>query len=59
VPLYYELVHKLSASTSGLSLIAIVVMTTPGSISAARLVFVSPLQGARAHMPRGLRGTNS
>ncbi len=31
VPLYYELVHGLSASDSGLALIPIVIMTTPGS----------------------------
>jgi MFS family permease len=31
VPIYYELVHGLSASDSGIALIPIVVMTTPGS----------------------------
>ena len=31
VPLYYEMVHGLSASDSGLALIPIVIMTTPGS----------------------------
>src|SRR5271170_2966875 len=36
VPLYYELVHNLSASDSGLALIPIVVMTTPGSFLAGR-----------------------
>jgi len=36
VPFYYELVHKLSASDSGLFLIPIAVMTTPGSIMAGR-----------------------
>jgi EmrB/QacA subfamily drug resistance transporter len=36
VPLYYEAVHKLSASDSGLALIPIVVMTTPGSILSGR-----------------------
>lgn len=36
VPLYYEAVHKLSASDSGLALIPIVVMTTPGSIVSGR-----------------------
>jgi MFS family permease len=36
VPFYYELVHKLSASDSGLALIPIAVMTTPGSIMAGR-----------------------
>src|SRR5579884_2990959 len=36
VPLYYELVHGLSASDSGLALIPIVVMTTPGSFLAGR-----------------------
>jgi EmrB/QacA subfamily drug resistance transporter len=38
VPLYYELVQKLSASDSGLALITIVVMTTPGSIFAGRIM---------------------
>jgi MFS family permease len=36
LPLYYELVHKFSASDSGLALIPIVVMSTPGSIAAGR-----------------------
>ena len=36
VPLYYELVHNLSASDSGLALIPIVMMTTPGSFIAGR-----------------------
>lgn len=36
VPLYYEVVHKLSASDSGLALIPIAVMTTPGSILSSR-----------------------
>jgi len=38
VPLYYEVVHHLSASDSGLALITIVVMTTPGSIFAGRIM---------------------
>ena len=36
VPFYYQLVHKLSVSDSGLALIPIAVMTTPGSIMAGR-----------------------
>jgi EmrB/QacA subfamily drug resistance transporter len=36
LPLYYEVVHKYSASDSGLALIPIVVMSTPGSILAGR-----------------------
>jgi predicted MFS family arabinose efflux permease len=36
VPLYYELVHGLSASDSGLALIPIVMMTTPGSFMSGR-----------------------
>jgi sugar phosphate permease len=36
VPLYYEAVHKLSAGDSGLALIPVVVMTTPGSILSGR-----------------------
>lgn len=36
VPFYYQLVHKLSASESGLALIPIALMTTPGSIMAGR-----------------------
>src|SRR5882757_6098962 len=36
LPLYYELVHKFSASDAGLALIPIVVMSTPGSILAGR-----------------------
>ncbi len=36
VPLYYELVHGLSATDSGLALIPIVIMTTPGSFLSGR-----------------------
>jgi EmrB/QacA subfamily drug resistance transporter len=36
VPLYYELVHGLTATDSGLALIPIVVMTTPGSFLSGR-----------------------
>jgi MFS family permease len=36
LPLYYEVVHKFSASDSGLALIPIIVMSTPGSILAGR-----------------------
>src|SRR5262245_27344805 len=38
LPLYYELVHKFSASDAGLALIPIVVMSTPGSILAGRMM---------------------
>jgi EmrB/QacA subfamily drug resistance transporter len=36
MPLYYELVHGLSASDAGLALIPIAVMTTPGAIMSGR-----------------------
>src|SRR5262249_8072566 len=36
VPFYYQLVHKLSVANSGLALIPIALMTTPGSIMAGR-----------------------
>jgi len=36
VPLYYELVHGLSATDSGLAMIPIVALTTPGSIMSGR-----------------------
>ena len=36
VPFYYQLVHQLSVADSGLALIPIAVMTTPGSIMAGR-----------------------
>jgi hypothetical protein len=36
IPLYYEMVHGLSASDSGLALIPIVIMTTPGSFLSGR-----------------------
>jgi EmrB/QacA subfamily drug resistance transporter len=36
LPLYYEVVHQFSASNSGLALIPIVVMSTPGSILSGR-----------------------
>ena len=38
VPLYYEIVHHLSAADSGVALIAIVIMTTPGSIFTGRIM---------------------
>jgi MFS family permease len=40
LPLYYEVVHKFTASDSGLALIPIVVMSTPGSILAGRAMMV-------------------
>ncbi len=36
LPLYFEVVHKFSASDAGLALIPIVVMSTPGSIVSGR-----------------------
>ena len=36
LPLYFQVVHKLSASISGLALIPLVVMSTPGSILSGR-----------------------
>jgi EmrB/QacA subfamily drug resistance transporter len=36
MPLYFQVVHKLSAANSGLALIPIVVMTTPGSMISGR-----------------------
>jgi len=36
VPIYYEMVHGLSASDSGIALIPIVIMTTPGSFLSGR-----------------------
>jgi EmrB/QacA subfamily drug resistance transporter len=36
MPLYFQVVHKLSATESGLALIPIVVMTTPGSMLSGR-----------------------
>jgi MFS family permease len=36
MPLYFQVVHKLSATDSGLALIPIVVMTTPGSMTSGR-----------------------
>ena len=41
LPLYYEIVHKFSASDSGLALIPIVVMSTPGSILAGSRGFIA------------------
>src|SRR5271166_2978783 len=40
LPLYYEVVHKFSASDSGLALIPIIVMSTPGSIVAGRAMML-------------------
>jgi EmrB/QacA subfamily drug resistance transporter len=36
LPLYFEVMHKFSASDAGLALIPIIVMSTPGSITAGR-----------------------
>jgi EmrB/QacA subfamily drug resistance transporter len=36
MPLYYQVVHKLTATQSGLALIPVVVMTTPGSMLSGR-----------------------
>ncbi len=36
LPLYFEVVHKFSASDAGLALIPIIVMSTPGSIASGR-----------------------
>ena len=36
LPLYYQVVHKLSATESGLALVPVIVMTTPGSMMAGR-----------------------
>ena len=36
LPLYFEVVHKFSASDAGLALIPIIVMSTPGSIVSGR-----------------------
>jgi sugar phosphate permease len=36
MPLYFQVVHKLSATDAGLALIPIVVMTTPGSMMSGR-----------------------
>jgi hypothetical protein len=38
MPLYFELVHKLSATDSGLALIPIVMLTTPGSFLSGRFM---------------------
>jgi predicted MFS family arabinose efflux permease len=38
VPLYFELVHKLSASDSGLALIPLAALTTPGSVVAGQVM---------------------
>jgi EmrB/QacA subfamily drug resistance transporter len=36
MPLYYQVVHKLSATDSGLALIPVIVLTTPGSMLSGR-----------------------
>jgi EmrB/QacA subfamily drug resistance transporter len=38
MPLYYQSVHHLSAAESGLALIPIAVMTTPGSVASGRVM---------------------
>jgi EmrB/QacA subfamily drug resistance transporter len=52
MPLYFQVVHKLSATDAGLALIPIVVMTTPGSMLSGRAMMhlrrykVSAIAGA-------------
>src|SRR5207302_5548423 len=36
MPLYYQVVHKLSATQSGLALVPVIVFTTPGSMLSGR-----------------------
>src|SRR5437660_2790803 len=36
MPLYYQIVHKLTATQSGLALIPVIVLTTPGSMLSGR-----------------------
>ena len=50
VPLYFEVVHGLSAAASGLALIPLVVMSTPGSImsSAGRSAMPSTTSACRS-----------
>jgi MFS family permease len=36
MPLYYQVVHKLSATQSGLALVPVIVLTTPGSMLSGR-----------------------
>jgi EmrB/QacA subfamily drug resistance transporter len=36
MPLYYQVVHKLTATQSGLALIPVIVLTTPGSMTSGR-----------------------
>ena len=60
LPLYFQVVHKLSAVDAGLALIPIVVMTVPGSMLSGTLDDASaPLQGVgdrrRDHRDRGGR----
>jgi EmrB/QacA subfamily drug resistance transporter len=51
LPLYYQVVHKLSATDSGLALIPVVIFTTPGSMMSGRAMMylrhykISPLVG--------------
>src|SRR5204862_5310869 len=36
MPLYYQVVHKLSATQAGLALVPVIVLTTPGSMLSGR-----------------------
>ena len=56
VPLYFEVVHKLSATISGVALIPLA-LTTPGSLLAGRaMLHWRPLQARPDHRPRLLAG---
>src|SRR5262244_2403490 len=57
LPLYYEVVHKFTASDSGLALIPIVVMSTPGSILAGRaMMFLNHYKRVPIVLDRGALG---
>jgi len=42
MPLYYQVVHKLSATQSGLALVPVIVLTTPGSMLSGRAMMHLP-----------------
>ena len=59
MPLYYQVVHKLTPTQAGLALIPVIVMTTPGSMMSGRAMMYLhhyKLVGLFRHVARDARG---
>ncbi len=54
MPLYFEMVHKLTPTQAGLALIPVIVMTTPGSMPSGRAMMHSTTTSSRAYVGMAL-----